>query len=77
MNATLYVWCEEAKSTDRAWQVGSSNATIATVLSERIDIIRGLKRCEVLYDDDINIIITNITIHLYILKELNDFNVRQ
>ena len=48
------------KNIGRAWQAGLSNASMANVLSERVDIICGFKRCEVLHDGDINIIITNI-----------------
>ena len=47
-----------------AWQPGLSNATMTNVnvLSKMIDIRKGFKRCKILYDDDINTNIMNITI---------------
>ena len=48
----------------RVWQAGLSNVTISNVnvLSEIIDSRNGLKTCNILDDDDVNCIITNITV---------------
>ena len=50
--------------TGRAWQSNLSNATMANVnvLPEMIDIRNGFKRCQILYDDDVNSIITDNTV---------------
>ena len=48
----------------RVWQAGLSNVTISNVnvLSEMLDIRNGFKTCNILDDDDVNCIITDITV---------------
>ena len=48
----------------RVWQAGLSNVTISNVnvLSEMLDIRNGFKTGNILDDDDINCIITDITV---------------
>ena len=48
----------------RVWQAGLSNVTISnvTVLSEMLDIRNGFKTCNILDDDDVNCVITDITV---------------
>ena len=49
---------------DRVWQSGLSNVTISNVkvLSEMLDIRNGFKTSNILDDDDVNCIITDITV---------------
>ena len=46
------------------WQAGLSNITISNVnvLSEMLGIRNGFKTCNILNDDDVNCIITDITV---------------
>ena len=46
------------------WQAGLSNVTISNVnvLSEMLDIRNGFKTCNILDNDDVNCIITDITV---------------
>ena len=48
----------------RVWQAGLSNVTISNVniLSEMLDIRNGFKTCNILDDDGVNCIITDITV---------------
>ena len=48
----------------RVWQAGLSNVTISNVnvLSEMLDIRNGFKTGNILDDDDVNCIITDITV---------------
>ena len=50
--------------TGRVWQSNLSNTitTNVSVLSEMIDIRNGFKRCQILYDKDVNSIITDISV---------------
>ena len=47
----------------RAWQTNLSNKTMDDVnaLSEMVDIRNAFKRCQILYDGDVNNIITDIS----------------
>ena len=48
----------------RMWQAGLSNVTISNVnvSSEMLDIRNSFKTCNILDDDDVNCIITDITV---------------
>ena len=48
----------------RVWKAGLSNVIISNVkvLLEMLDIRNGFKTCNILDDDDVNCIITDITV---------------
>jgi len=64
-----------ANDIGHGWLSNLSNATMVNVLLETSDIRNLFNRCQILHDDDINSIVTDITVFLNIV--LLPFNVQK